>query len=101
MMFLPVHISRFGGVAIVALAIFGVLWSISRFLNKGVYFYFDPQDFVRAHPNERIFPASASSATFEPMLKHYIGVTQLQIGRASCRERVKIVLGESAIKRRR
>ena len=78
-MFLPVHISRFGGVAIVALAIFGVLWSISRFLNKGVYFYFDPQDFVRAHPNERIFPASASSATFEPMLKHYIGVTQLLV----------------------
>jgi hypothetical protein len=40
------------------------------------YFFFDPQDCVAA-AQERKFPLSAKNATFEPLLKHYIGITQL------------------------
>jgi hypothetical protein len=43
------------------------------------HFFFDPQDCFRTQPQNRVLPASAESATFEPMLKHYIGVTQLLV----------------------
>src|ERR1700751_5709729 len=46
--------------------------------NKG-YFYFDPQDCFLAKPADRVLPESAKNATFEPMLKHFIGVTQLLV----------------------
>ena len=65
-------------VTVVAGIIFGLFWLMFRFSHpRGTYFYFDPQDFFRADPKARRFPRSAETATFEPMLKHYIGVTQL------------------------
>ena len=71
--------SRFLAVAAITVPLFGVAWLISWLSNKGIYFYFDPQDFVRSNPKARVFPKSAENATFEPLLKHYIGVTQLLI----------------------
>jgi hypothetical protein len=74
------YISCFGIVTIVAAIIFGVFWSLFWFSHpRAGTFFFDPQDSVRANPNSRVFPASASTATFEPFLKHYIGVTQLLV----------------------
>jgi len=73
------HISLFWGVAIASLAVFGVFWSIFWFSHPRGNFFFDPQDCVLANPKLRVFPASASTATFEPFLKHYIGVTQLLV----------------------
>lgn len=76
-----VHISLFVDASIVALVFFGVFWAGFRFsFRHGPRdFFFDPQDFVRTNPKGREFPASAATATFEPMLRHYIGVTQLLI----------------------
>lgn len=79
MFWLCAHISRFWGVAGVALAVFGSLWLIFWFTHRRGYFYFDPQDFFRTNPEGRVLPASAEKATFEPMLRHYIGVTQLLV----------------------
>jgi hypothetical protein len=75
-----IHISAFGGVSICTLMLYVLLW-LERWCSHrgGVYFYFDPQDCVRYTTEKREFPLSASTATFEPMLKHYIGVTQLLI----------------------
>jgi hypothetical protein len=78
------HISLFWVVAVAALFIVTVFWSVfwsSYYFSprRGCYFFFDPQDSVRANSESRAFPASAATATFEPMLKHYIGVTQLLI----------------------
>ena len=73
------HISLFGGVAVAAVAVLGVFWSVFWFSHRHGYFFFDPQDCFRAKPEGRVFPASAETATFEPMLKHYIGVTQLLV----------------------
>jgi hypothetical protein len=78
-MLLCLHISRGWVVAAGALAVFvgwwtGFYWTHTR---TG-YFFFDPQD-CAASPEQqkRRFPLSARTATFEPLLKHYIGVTQL------------------------
>ena len=78
------HTSHFWYVAIVAFGLFAVIWLSfwRRFWfakPRGRYFYFDPQDSYRADPSSRAFPASASTATFEPLLKHYIGVMQLLV----------------------
>jgi len=77
--FLRLHISLFWEVAVASLVVFGVFWSIFWFSNPRGNFFFDPQDCVRANSKLRVFPASASTATFEPFLKHYIGVTQLLV----------------------
>jgi hypothetical protein len=77
------HIPRFWIVAIAALAIFGVFkfsfWAGYYCTHRRSYFFFDPQDSFRANSESRVFPVSAQTATFEPLLKHYIGVTQLLI----------------------
>lgn len=50
------------------------------FSHKPGYYFFDPQDgFRETTPGSRAFPVSAKTATFEPLLKHYIGVTQLLV----------------------
>ena len=63
-----------------AALIFGAFWAGFAFLNRhGGAFYLDPQD-SHADPKlklSRNFPLSAKEGTFEPLLKHYIGVTQL------------------------
>jgi len=79
MISLCVHISRFCGVALVALVPFGVFWSIFWFSHGPGPFYFDPQDFYNSNPSNHGLPASAKTGTFEPMLKHYIGVTKLLV----------------------
>ncbi|MGO9404011.1 MAG: hypothetical protein ACLPVW_11140 [Terriglobales bacterium] len=61
------------------MAVFGVIWAAFWFTHNGLYFYFDPQDCVHANPESRVFPLSASSATFLPFLDHYIGVTKLMV----------------------
>jgi hypothetical protein len=66
-------------VAIVALIVFGVFWAIFWSTHRRGHFFFDPQDSFRANSENRVFPASAKTATFEPLLKHYIGVTQLLV----------------------
>jgi hypothetical protein len=74
------HISKFWGVIIPALGVFGTFWWIFWFTHKpGHHFFFDPQDCFRENPENGKFPFSAKTATFEPMLKHYIGVTQLLV----------------------
>ena len=73
------HISLFGSAAIGALAVFGVFWSIFWFSHQRGKFYFDPQDCFNDKTEGRVLPASAQTATFEPFLKHYIGVTQLLV----------------------
>jgi hypothetical protein len=85
-MLMPIygHISLFCLVAFAALIIFAVFWSLfwsSYYFSsrRGCFFFFDPQDSIRANSENRLFPASAETATFEPMLKHYIGVTQLLV----------------------
>ena len=56
---------------------FGFFWP----RRKAGYFFFDPQDNEEGQQGRvertRRLPKSASSATFEPLLKHYITVTQL------------------------
>jgi hypothetical protein len=77
-MFLCAHITRFWGVSIIAFSIFSVFWLIFWLSHRGGGpFYFDPQDCFAANPQRRVLPISAKTATFEPMLKHYVGVTQL------------------------
>jgi hypothetical protein len=65
----------------VATFFFVVWWSVFWLTHRGQpYFFFDPQDYFHATPEEdRISPKAAETATFEPMLKHYIGVTQLLV----------------------
>jgi hypothetical protein len=63
---------------------FAVWWSLFWLTHRGkAYFFFDPQDDFAARrdrgDSQREFPKSAENATFEPMLKHYIGVTQLLV----------------------
>ena len=71
--------SRFWDVTIPAFGVFGTFWLIFWCThNRGPYF-FDPQDCVRENTENRKFRMSAETATFEPMLKHYIGVTQLLV----------------------
>jgi len=78
------HISLFVSISICALSVFGAFWlsfwlKYSSSHQRDFWFYFDPQDSYRANPSSRAFPASASTATFEPLLKHYIGVMQLLV----------------------
>lgn len=78
-MFVYKYISLFGGVTIGALVLFGAIWTwiwCSRKHSK--YIYFDAQDCANGN-DTRKFPLAAKTTTFEPMLKHYIGVTQLLI----------------------
>jgi hypothetical protein len=59
-----------------------VLWGAVFWLtHRGeLHFFFDPQDdFHALREGDRVLPKAAETATFEPMLKHYIGVTQLLV----------------------
>src|SRR6202142_68550 len=76
---LAAHISRFWGVTVPALGVFVTFWLIFRLTHEPGHYFFDPQDCVRENPGNRSFPSSAEKATFEPMLKHYIGVTQMLV----------------------
>jgi hypothetical protein len=72
----------FSGVAAAAVVVFGVLWLGFWYPRRRVEtFYFDPQDALQDdfHRRFRTFPKSAETATFEPMLKNYVGVTQLLV----------------------
>ncbi len=65
-----------------AVAVFmGLRWAFCRAHPGAKTFFFDPQDAVcdKHLQQSRVFPKSASTATFEPMLKHYIGVIQLLV----------------------
>lgn len=66
----------------VPLLLFVVLWFFVWRSKRGAgSFFFDAQDFFAMHnrPVGRELPRSAESGTFEAILKHYIGVTQLII----------------------
>ena len=62
-----------------ALFVFAVFWSGFAFINrhKRGGFFLDPQDSYAEGQPGREFPLSAQQGTFEPLLKHYIGVAQL------------------------
>jgi hypothetical protein len=65
-------------VAAGALAVLGTWWTSFYLLHRRErHFFFDPQDYVAAGQKARALPLSAKAATFEPLLKHYIGVAQL------------------------
>ena len=71
-------------VSAVALLVFAILWIGLRLGRRGKkYVFFDPQDFARVNSrrlvDRRVLPLSAETATFEPMLKHYLGVVQLLV----------------------
>jgi hypothetical protein len=67
-------------VAGAALVMFAALWLIFRISHRHArFFFFDPRDCFNAAPEKRILPAAAEAATFEPLLKHYLGVTQLLV----------------------
>jgi hypothetical protein len=71
-----------GGISVAAVAVFiGLRWAFCREHPGATTFYFDPQDAVGDDDlrRSRVFPKSADTATFEPMLKHYIGVMQLLV----------------------
>lgn len=46
-------------------------------------FYFDAQDAKAAFGEQRAFPRSADSGTFEPLLGHYLDVIKLFVGLAA------------------
>lgn len=74
------YISPFGATTAGALVVFGAIWTWFCLAHRGSnYFYFDPRICVNLSNEGRKFPLSAAKATFEPMLKHYIGVTQLLV----------------------
>lgn len=76
------HPWHFWAVTSLALLILATFWSAFWFSHsgqRGMSFFFDPQDCFRADPAGRVFPASAETATFEPFLKHYISVIQLLV----------------------
>jgi hypothetical protein len=62
-----------------ALLVFAAFWSGFAFINrhKRGGFFLDPQDSYAEGQPGREFPLSAQQGTFEPLLKHYIGVAQL------------------------
>jgi hypothetical protein len=71
---------RFLIVIFAPLGVFGISWLVFWLEHKpGNFYFFDPQDAFRENTENRRFPLSAQNATFEPFLKHYIGVTQLLI----------------------
>lgn len=59
--------------------VFAALWSGFAFFNRHSRggFFLDPQDSYAEGQPGRKFPLSAQTGTFEPLLKHYIGVAQL------------------------
>ncbi len=65
----------------VATFIFALWWAVFWITHRGkLHFFFDPQDdFHASREGDRVLPKAAETATFEPMLKHYIGVTQLLV----------------------
>jgi hypothetical protein len=70
----------FCGAAAAAAIIFSAFWLMFWFSHRNAKnFYFDPQDSFQDESVGRIFPKSAKTATFEPTLKNYIGVTQLLV----------------------
>jgi hypothetical protein len=70
----------FLSVTAAATGICALWWSIFWLTHRGQpHFFFDPQDDFHSGRGDRVFPKSAETATFEPMLKHYIGVTQLLV----------------------
>jgi hypothetical protein len=61
-------------------ALYGTIWRCFWRLNIGPSYYFDAQDFLKYEEGTgRELPVSAATGTFAPLLKHYIGVTQLLI----------------------
>src|ERR1700733_15553500 len=64
-----------------AAAMYAVWWTMFWLTHQGEeHFFFDPQDdFHSLRERDRVLPKAAETATFEPMLKHYIGVTQLLV----------------------
>ena len=78
-MWLRAHLV-FLSVTATATGIFTLWWAVFWLTHRGqAHFFFDPQDDFHAGRGDRVFPKSAETATFEPMLKHYIGVTQLLV----------------------
>ena len=78
MLFLGAHAVLFCIAAAGGLAVFGIWWMGFYLLHRQEgHFFFDPQDCAAAGPKGRILPLPAKTATFEPLLKHYIGVAQL------------------------
>jgi hypothetical protein len=72
---------HFSCIAAPALIIYGGLWMLFWYMHRHSrrnHFFFDAQDCFSGNKN-RILPRSAETATFEPMLRHYIGVTQLLV----------------------
>jgi hypothetical protein len=81
-MWLCIYCSPFKCTAIIALILFIVIWAVFRRSRGPGFVYFDPQDLHKAQslkerPENRTLPISAATATFEPLLKHYISVMQL------------------------
>ncbi len=73
------HFSRVAGGT---LFVFATLWILFWRTHKGSrnsHFFFDPQDSYKANPHNPALPESAKTGTFEPLLKHYIGVAQLLV----------------------
>jgi hypothetical protein len=65
-----------------ALLVFAALWLFFWYTHRHKRrsnFYFDPQDAFRNNPTNSVFSQYAERATFEPILKHYIGVTKLLV----------------------
>ena len=79
MLWLSAHIV-FLSVTGAATGIFVLWWVVFWVTHRDqLHFFFDPQDDFHSGRGDRVFPKSAETATFEPMLKHYIGVTQLLV----------------------
>ena len=67
-------------VGAICLLIFLVIWCLFLRFNRSPWYYFDAQDFLEYEKGGgRLLPASASKSSFEPLLKHYISVTQLVV----------------------
>jgi hypothetical protein len=62
-----------------AFFVFAAFWAAFRFIHRHERggFFLDPQDSYAEQQPGREFPISAKQGTFEPLLKHYIGVAQL------------------------
>lgn len=69
----------FWAITAFALVTFAVLWLWIRSRLAPTSYYFDPQDTYFDNNQSLKLPLSARTATFEPMLKHYVGVTQLLV----------------------
>lgn len=70
------HLELLIGVAIIGGLVFAGFWAGFAFGKHGP-FYLDPQDSYADPQLGRNYPLSAQTGTFEPLLKHYLGVAQL------------------------